>query len=43
MNTTTQLAPATHERLLHSDLFQNYREAFQMTTVLRLNLDSVPG
>ncbi|RBP46471.1 AraC-like DNA-binding protein [Roseimicrobium gellanilyticum] len=41
MNSTTQQAPATHERLLHSDLFQNYREAFQTTTGLRLSLDSV--
>lgn len=43
MNATTQLAPATHERLLHGDLFQNYREAFQTTTGLRLNLDSAEG
>jgi AraC-like DNA-binding protein len=41
MNPAADLTPATHERLLHGDLFQNYREAFQTTTGLRLTLDSV--
>ena len=41
MNPPTHLAPATCERLLESELFRNYREAFHTTTGLRLSLDNV--
>jgi AraC-like DNA-binding protein len=40
MNHLTELAPATHARLLAGDLFRNYREAFHTTTDLRLTLDT---
>ncbi|RBP38184.1 AraC-like DNA-binding protein [Roseimicrobium gellanilyticum] len=40
MNSSEQFAPATYERLLNGELFQNYREAFQTTTGLRLSLDT---